>query len=142
MSVRRPPLTRAEAASLAVGAVLLVAARIGLAIGTACVRPGLAGRARALRLLPRVDPARTGALMHAAAARLPWTSTCLEQACALVWLLALQGTSARIVIGVSRGTASLHAHAWVEHAGRVVLGAGAGGFAPLPAPLSVHPCRA
>ena len=61
--------------------------------------------------------------------RWPFRATCLEQGVALVMLLAIARTPARLVIGVSRRApastdrAALHAHAWVESDGRVLLGA-------------------
>jgi Transglutaminase-like superfamily len=62
-------------------------------------------------------------------ARWPFRSTCLEQGIALVMLLALARKPARVVIGVARRDGDivtprlLHAHAWVESEGRILLGA-------------------
>jgi hypothetical protein len=50
----------------------------------------------------------------------PLPFSCLEQSLALVSLLAIRGTPARLVIGVSR--TPFVAHAWVECDGRILLG--------------------
>lgn len=52
-------------------------------------------------------------------------ASCLEQALALVTLMAVRGRSGRMVMGVRRGGAVLQAHAWVECDGQIVLGGGA-----------------
>jgi hypothetical protein len=58
--------------------------------------------------------------------------TCLEEALVLGWVLRWSGVPATVRIGVSRTGGTLRAHAWVEHDGRVIAGALAGGaFAPL-----------
>jgi Transglutaminase-like superfamily len=76
--------------------------------------------------------AGVGARLHA---------TCLEQAAALVMLLAIARIPARLVIGVGRDAAALRAHAWVESGGRVVLGAAeAPDFVPFPS-VYPSPCR-
>lgn len=142
VSGRRRTLTWGERTSVAAGVLLLACARMCLAVRPRCLEAGLSGGASGRRILPRLEASRAGALLGAVAARVPWRPTCLEQACALVWLLRFQGTAARVVIGVARDGGALRAHAWVEHAGTVVLGGSAGGFAPLPPPASVHPCRA
>jgi hypothetical protein len=50
-------------------------------------------------------------------------ATCLTQALAAQGLLAGRGHSARLCIGVARSAAGrFQAHAWVECAGRVVIG--------------------
>ena len=50
----------------------------------------------------------------------PLAFSCLEQSLALVSLLAIRRTPARLVIGVSR--TPFIAHAWVECDGRILLG--------------------
>jgi Transglutaminase-like superfamily len=119
--------------------VLLTLARPALARLPAALRRSLAPRPSSIQLLPRLAPARTAAIVRGMAARLPWRPTCLEQASALVWMLAAQRTPARMVIGVRREGAGLAAHAWVEGDGGVLLGAPFGSdYRPLAAPL----CRA
>jgi hypothetical protein len=74
-------------------------------------------------------------------ARRPLSSTCLEQGVALVMLLTARRIPSRLVIGVGRPDPDLRAHAWVEHEGRVVLGAvQADGLVPLPSAAS-SPCH-
>ncbi|SRR6266568_1331567 len=64
----------------------------------------------------------------------PGTRSCLAQALAAQVLLARRGQEACVRIGVARDTdGPLHAHAWVESEGRIVVGAaGRPGFSPLP----------
>jgi hypothetical protein len=70
-------------------------------------------------------------------------STCLEQAVALVILLALHGRAARLVIGVSRANGGVSAHAWVECGGEVVLGGAARErFTPLTVSTPARSCPA
>lgn len=52
--------------------------------------------------------------------------SCLEEALVLAWLLRFAGVSATIRIGVARRAGALHAHAWLEHRGRILLGSGDG----------------
>jgi hypothetical protein len=51
-------------------------------------------------------------------------ATCLTQALATQWLLRRRGLLSTLQIGVGRDPRSgaFRAHAWVEHAGRVVIG--------------------
>jgi hypothetical protein len=49
--------------------------------------------------------------------------TCLEEALVLAWTLRRAGHVASVRIGVARAGARLRAHAWLEHEGRVLLGA-------------------
>lgn len=60
-----------------------------------------------------------------AAYRLPGESRCLPKAIALHWMLRRGGMPSRIVVAVHRHDRSAdHAyHAWVEHAGRMLIGA-------------------
>ena len=51
-------------------------------------------------------------------------ATCLVQALSTQALLTLAGSPGTIVLGVSRAGDGISAHAWVEHAGRVVIGEG------------------
>jgi hypothetical protein len=64
-------------------------------------------------------------------------ATCLTQALAARVLLAGRGRSARLCIGVARSESGrFQAHAWVECAGRVVIGGAEAPvrFTPLPLP--------
>ncbi|CAN5350504.1 hypothetical protein BH18GEM1_BH18GEM1_07030 [soil metagenome] len=51
----------------------------------------------------------------AAAARLPWKATCLEQSLVLWWLLRRQGVESEVRFGVRKDDDRFQAHAWVEH---------------------------
>src|SRR3989442_1559102 len=64
----------------------------------------------------------------------PGTRSCLAQALAAQVLLARRGQEACVRIGVARDAdGPLHAHAWVESEGRIVVGgAERPGFSPLP----------
>ena len=65
----------------------------------------------------------------AASHRIP-RATCLVQAIALQTLLQEQGISTYLVIGVTMGQEdNFQSHAWVEHEGRILIGAsGSGDF--------------
>lgn len=68
------------------------------------------------------DPARLSWAVGAAARRVP-SASCLTQALALEALLDEAGFEADVRIGVARRPdGSFEAHAWVEHAGRVLIG--------------------
>ncbi len=68
------------------------------------------------------DPAALAWAVGAAARRVPKAS-CLTQAIALESLLAEAGEEARLRIGVARKPdGAFEAHAWVEHAGLVLIG--------------------
>src|SRR2546423_3085121 len=52
-------------------------------------------------------------------------ATCLTQALATQWLLSRQGIGSTLRLGVGRNeSGAFGAHAWVEQAGRVVIGGG------------------
>jgi hypothetical protein len=73
-----------------------------------------AGSVSERRVLWAID---TSARWHAA------TSTCLARALAADWLLGSVDAPLTIVIGVTRpGGGGMHAHAWVERDGCVILG--------------------
>jgi len=60
--------------------------------------------------------------VQAAARRIPGAS-CLTQALALQWLLAREGHSTSISVGVAKdGVAGFEAHAWVESGGQILIG--------------------
>jgi hypothetical protein len=61
------------------------------------------------------------AIARVGATRL-FRSSCLQQGIGLVVLLSAFGIPSRLVIGVTRADEGVHAHAWVECDGRVVLG--------------------
>ena len=66
-------------------------------------------------------------------------ATCLERAVALTVCLRARLQPARVVIGIKRDGPWLVAHAWVECAGEVVLGAGGpAGLVPLPPPSGLR----
>jgi hypothetical protein len=103
-------------------AVLLTLARPALSRVPAALRRSLAARPFRLPLLPQIAPERAAAIVRGVAARHPFRPTCLEQASALVWILAAQRTPAHLTIGVRREGAALAAHAWVERDGLLLLG--------------------
>jgi len=130
-----------ECPTVAAAAVLLAAAHPALAMSPAVLRRTLRARPLRLRVLPALSPERAAAVVRGVAARLPCRPSCLEQAAALVWILAAQGTAAHMAIGVRREGGGLAAHAWVERDGRVLLGdPSSAGFAPLA--TRIDPCRA
>jgi len=68
----------------------------------------------------------------AAAARLVPGASCLTQALAGQYLLARQGSTSKISIGIEKGTGSeLKAHAWLMSGNHIVLGGSINGFAHL-----------
>ena len=84
-----------------------------------------------LRLLDRprqphatIPPERAAALVEAAAGRLPLRPTCLVKALALHTLLRHLGIDADLVVGATPATGGVEAHAWVEHRGAPLPGAG------------------
>jgi transglutaminase-like putative cysteine protease len=130
-------VTRVLALAAATAALVIARASLRVAPGHA-IRWASTGGTIAPRWLSTIDPlaravASIGARMHA---------SCLEQALALVILLAAAGVSGRLVIGVSNPGSIFSAHAWVEYRGRIVLGAAqAVDFVPLPS-AAPPPCRA
>lgn len=132
--------------------VLLTLARPALARVPAALRRSLAARPFRLALLPRIAPERAAAIVRGVAARHPFRPTCLEQASALVWILAAQRTPAHMTIGVRREGPALAAHAWVERDGGLLLGEPfRPGYTPLTPPgdssaaaprAEADPCRA
>ena len=138
-------LTRVGILPVCSAALMLVIARVWLALvpGAAVRWSAARSDGRGRRPIPEgdlegrapiaADPSvYSVALVRAVAGvgvRWPFRATCLEQGVALVMLLAIARTPARMVIGVSRREpasterAALRAHAWVESEGRVLLGA-------------------
>lgn len=70
--------------------------------------------------------------VKAAARRIP-ASTCLVQALALQRLMSQSGRASTLEIGVAKNSGRFAAHAWLTHEGRVLIGGGAGEYAPLAA---------
>lgn len=76
-------------------------------------------------LVPAVQPERIAWAVRAASRYVP-DAACLTQALATQVLLARNGYPSNLRIGVTFGEQkSLHAHAWVEVQGRVLIGGGA-----------------
>jgi hypothetical protein len=68
-----------------------------------------------------LEPASgTSRLVQAAAARMPFTVTCLVRSTALWYMLRRQGIDSEIRIGVNQQEGGFHAHAWVEIDGIVL----------------------
>jgi hypothetical protein len=104
-------------------AVALLAARLWLRVA-----PGHAVRWASrshgnTKRSPHASIAPAAWAIAAVGARHPFSSTCLEQGLALVMVLTALRIPSRLVIGVGRPDSVPRAHAWVEHDGRVVLGA-------------------
>ena len=83
-----------------------------------------AARPAAWTSRPGFDPAPIADAVVRAARAVPRAS-CLTQALAAQALYVAAGAPGTILLGVARDGATLHAHAWLEHSGRVVLGDGA-----------------
>jgi hypothetical protein len=79
------------------------------------------------------DPraAAVGVAVAQAAARLPWTVTCLPRAVAGQLMLWRRGMRSALVIGVRKEHHALRAHAWVEYGGGYVCGGPADDYRPL-----------
>ncbi len=65
--------------------------------------------------------------LDAAAARLPWPTTCLERAIAAKWMLRRRRVPCTLYLGVRRSAAGLDAHAWLRSGPTIVTGAQAEG---------------
>lgn len=66
------------------------------------------------------SPARLQSFVRRAARHHLWKMACLPQALALRWLLAREGVSSAVVIGVRKEAGTLEAHAWVEMDGKAL----------------------
>lgn len=89
--------------------------------------------APALRLVWMMDVASRHSLV---------TTTCLNQALALSWLMGRLGMPSTLRIGVTRSTGHLTAHAWIEQDGHIIMGASqAEAYTPLfpVRPFEGHP---
>lgn len=92
--------------------------------------PQLLSSTRGARGAP-LDPERVAWLVGAAARYAPG-ARCLPLALVTAWMLARQGTSATLRVGVARHAGHLTAHAWLEHDGRPLLTASdADAYAPI-----------
>jgi hypothetical protein len=75
------------------------------------------------------DPLRTAALVDSVASCL--FARCLVKAVVLHGVLRRRGVDSAVVLGFATGASTPSAHAWLEHGGRVLLGAGLVAHAPL-----------
>jgi hypothetical protein len=80
----------------------------------------LLSRLSAGRREPGLSPERLVQITGIAARHHLRPMVCLPQSLALLALLRRQGLRAELRIGVRRGAGTLHAHAWVEHAGSLL----------------------
>ena len=81
---------------------------------------------RAVRVSPSAgghSPERIGVVVAAVSRYVPG-ATCLTQALAARVLLAQEGHSSELVLGMARVGARLRAHAWLEAGGTIVVGGG------------------
>lgn len=115
-------LPAAERALLLRACVLLPAVAVGLRLLPLKTLLRLLDRPR--RPHATISPERAAALVEAAAARQPLRPTCLVNALALHTLLRHLGIDADLVIGATPATGGVEAHAWVEHRGSPLPGAG------------------
>jgi hypothetical protein len=69
------------------------------------------------------SPERAGYCVELASRLHPLHTTCLKKALVLYALLTRRGFNARLLIGAARDGSRLDAHAWLEHQGRIILGA-------------------
>jgi Transglutaminase-like superfamily len=116
------------------GWALLMAARLGLRVGTFGQVRAMARRlARPGQRAPEASLEELAAALDRAARAVP-RATCLVRALAGAVLLARHGHPASLRIGVAPGRPRTVAHAWVESDGAVLVGAdGQGDYTPLPA---------
>lgn len=107
-SERRLVLTAAGVLPLA--KIVLRACGLPAALGIAARMP------RCRRQRWNVTAGRLGALVHAAAAQLPFRCSCLEQSIAVTWLLRRRGDACALVIDAAPTVGPFEAHAWVDTA--------------------------
>lgn len=101
--------------------------RVGLWILPGALVRGVVDRAAQPPVRARragFDPGPIAAAVARASKVVPRAS-CLTQALAAQALYVAAGAPGTILLGVARDGDTLHAHAWLEHSGRVVLGDGA-----------------
>lgn len=112
--------------------LLLLAARLGLRV-TSFARVRAGARRLARRRAHPVPPGDVDAALATASRAVP-RATCLVRALAGAVMLARRGHPASLRIGVAPDRPGALAHAWVESAGAVVVGADGGAeYRPLPA---------
>ena len=78
-----------------------------------------------------MSPPRAAYLVEIAARYSLARPTCLKKSLVLYALLRKAGIAAKLVIGTTAPQSGFRAHAWVEAAGRIFGGEGAGKYAPL-----------
>jgi hypothetical protein len=128
-------LPAAERRLLVSALAYLAAYRIGLWV---LPLPGLLRRAQTWQVSETcqvlTEPERIAWALRVAGRYLPGGRNCLAQALAGRALLARRGCPAQLRIGVAAAAGErFRAHAWVEHEGRILIGAaGAAGYTPLP----------
>lgn len=136
--VRWRRLSARERRAVVAAAALLAVLPLGL---RARAVPRLLPGGRSVRApLAGVDPQRMAALVSSVAARLPWSTTCLQRALAAAWLLAWSGEGGTFVMAVVPPSTGFAAHAWIEIEGRPCEPLPAGcwqpvGRWPVPQPL-------
>ncbi|HTQ80695.1 MAG TPA: lasso peptide biosynthesis B2 protein [Thermoanaerobaculia bacterium] len=115
-------LPRGDWPPLALSWLLLLLADLGLAfLPLPTLQTWLARLALISRRFPfpaSTDPRRLPRLVDLAAQHHLRAVRCLGRSLVLQALLAAQGLSAELQIGVRRGQEGIEAHAWVEHAGQ------------------------
>jgi len=68
-------------------------------------------------------PERAAYCVELASRLYPFRPTCLKKALVLYSLLNRRGFDVQVQLGAARDSGRLEAHAWVEHQGRIILGA-------------------
>ena len=80
--------------------------------------------AHAGKLPPAYLLRRTRIAVERASGGLPWECKCLAKAMAAKMMLGRQGFASTIQLGAGRRGEELHAHAWLEAGGTIVVGGG------------------
>ena len=124
--VRLARLPAADRRALAAATTLLIATRVALWLFPFGAVQRAAARLERRRLPERADPDATKRVIWAvdvASRYIPASKNCLNRALTAKVLLARQGLTTHLRIGVRRGSAGeLLAHAWVEAAEGVLVG--------------------
>jgi hypothetical protein len=71
----------------------------------------------------RLSPERVAYCVELVSRLDPFRPTCLKKALVLYALLSRKGLDVQLMIGAARDGGLLDAHAWLEHQGRIILGA-------------------
>lgn len=132
-------LNAADRSLVTEATALLIAARMGTALlSFPALRQALDFYVRrtATKQTGSAHCARIAWAVSAVARRLPSITTCLVESLAADAMLRRRDYACEIRFGVRAGRGSLTAHAWVEHQGVVIFGAGddAGEYAVLSSP--------